>query len=247
MKINDIKNTILIAHRGFRAKYPENTMASFEGALDIGAEMIELDVALSKDRALVIIHDDTLERTTNGNGKVSDYTLKELQELDAGNWFNSQFAGEKIPPLEEVLNLVKNRALLNIEIKESFFEDHNPVDAIEKQVVECVKKMNMIDSVLISSFEIRYFERLSKMDDIPATAFISRHPADDALVENCKKLKLFSWHPWHEILDKDQVTLMHEAEMKVIPFTVNTKKVFQNLELMGVDGVFTDDIPLISK
>ncbi len=230
----------------FRAEFPENTMASFKGALDIGAEMIELDVALSKDRALVIIHDDTLERTTNGKGNVCDYTLKELRNLDAGSWFDGKFAGEKIPTLEEVLDLVKNRALLNIEIKEIFYEDHDPVDSIEKQVIELVRKKEMVDSVLLSSFEINYFERLCKMENIPATAFISRKPADGSVVENCKKLKLYSWHPWHEILSREQVTMMHDAGVKVFSFTVNTKEVFQNLKSMGVDGVFTDDIPLIS-
>ncbi|MBU3916982.1 hypothetical protein KKA14_15730 [bacterium] len=246
MNINEINKTILIAHRGYRAKFPENTMASFKGALEIGAEMIELDVALSKDRALVILHDDTLERTTNGKGNVSDYTLKELRNLDAGSWFDSRFTDEKIPTLEEVLDLVKNRSLLNIEIKECFYEDHNPADSIEKQVVELVRKKEMVDSVLISSFEINYFERLCKMENIPATAFLSRKPADSDMVETCKSLNLYSWNPWHEILSEEQVKMMHDAGLRVFSFTVNTKEVLKNLKSMGVDGVFTDDIPLIS-
>lgn len=120
MKLGEIAFPLPIAHRGFRAKYPENTQAAFRGALQIQAGMVELDVAMSRDRALVVIHDDTLERTTNGFGRVKDHTLAELKQLDAGSWFSPHFSEERIPTLRQVLELCRDKTLVNIEIKESF-------------------------------------------------------------------------------------------------------------------------------
>ena len=98
----------IIAHRGYSGQFPENTLAAFAGALDIGADYIELDVQLSKDGQVVILHDDSLKRTTGVDGKVSDFTYEELAGLDAGAWFDASFAGEKIPTLEEALTLIRD-------------------------------------------------------------------------------------------------------------------------------------------
>src|SRR3972149_9393656 len=107
---------MVIAHRGFSGQAPENTLASFKKARELGSDMIELDVRFSKDGHMVVMHDDTLDRTTNGRGKVADYTLKELKQLDAGSWFAPQFSDERIPNLNEVLELAKGKILVNIEI-----------------------------------------------------------------------------------------------------------------------------------
>ena len=103
---------LVIAHRGFSGVAPENTLAAFRKAIDVGADMFELDVLLSQDEHVVVIHDDTLERTTNGTGKVIDHTLAELQALDAGSWFSPEFAGEPIPTLEDALRLAKGEILV---------------------------------------------------------------------------------------------------------------------------------------
>ena len=105
-RLSTLKRPVLIAHRGYNTRYPENTLAAFEAALKSGAEMIELDITLSRDRNMVVIHDDTLDRTSNGEGAVSDCSLRELKELDAGSWFDIKFAGEKIPTLLQVLEHV---------------------------------------------------------------------------------------------------------------------------------------------
>ena len=115
----------IMAHRGYRARYPENTLVAFQAALDAGVQMIELDVALSRDRKLVVIHDATLERTTNGEGAVSDHTLAQLKQLDAGGWFHPRFAGEHLPELSEVLDLADGQVLINIEIKPHAYESHH--------------------------------------------------------------------------------------------------------------------------
>lgn len=123
---------MVIAHRGFSGQAPENTLASFQKAVELGSDMIELDVRFSKDGQVVVIHDDTIDRTTNGRGKVADYTLKELKQFDAGSWFAPQFSGERIPTLKEVLELVKGKVLVNIEIKDESPGQYKITDLAER-------------------------------------------------------------------------------------------------------------------
>ena len=160
IKKNELKKRPwVVAHRGYRAKYPENTIAAFEAAIAAEADMIELDICLTSDRIPVVIHDKTLDRTTNSKGLVSAHTLAELKELDAGSWFGAEFKGEAIPTLEELMMKIKGRITVNIEIKPESFEAPAPPDAIEVQVCEIVEKLEMADSVLISSFEHFFFAR----------------------------------------------------------------------------------------
>ncbi|UCH21472.1 MAG: glycerophosphodiester phosphodiesterase, partial [Deltaproteobacteria bacterium] len=207
-KFLDIKNfkpPWIIAHRGYRARYPENTIIAFQAALDAGVPMIELDVTLSKDRKPVVIHDATLERTTNGQGPVSGNTLKQLKQLDAGGWFHPDFAGERIPELTEVLNLINDRAFVNIEIKPHSHEAHNPADAVEHQVIELIQQRKIEDFVLISSFDLNILQRLTNINHTCALGFISRQPADKNTIDNCHRVKAVSWHPNHQILTIEQV------------------------------------------
>ena len=160
IRMEQIKRPWIVAHRGYRGLYPENTLAAFEGAITAGADMIELDVCLTRDRVPVVIHDKTLYRTTDGKGLVSEHSLSELKELDAGSWFSAEFKGEAIPTLEELLQLVRGKILVNIEIKQDSFESPAPPDAIEVQICELVERLGMVDSVLISSFEHFIFPRI---------------------------------------------------------------------------------------
>ena len=210
-KINNFNPPWVTAHRGYRKKYPENTLAAFQAAMAAGAPMIELDVMFSRDRKPVVIHDATLERTTNGHGAVNDHTLEELKQLDAGSWFDAKFADQRLTELSEVLDLVNGRTYLNIEIKGQAYEPGHPADAIEKQVVELVKQKNMQDCVLISSFEIDILVQIAFMEDPPAIALISKTRASKRLVEICSHLKVFSWHPDHLIVTPRQVDMMHAA------------------------------------
>jgi glycerophosphoryl diester phosphodiesterase len=236
----------VIAHRGYRSRYPENTLAAFRAALAAGVDMIELDVMLSKDRTPVVIHDESLDRTTNGRGLVSDCTLSELQALDAGSWFDARFKGERLPALQEVLNLIKGKAFLNIEIKRSAYEPHHPPDAIEKQIVELVKRETMVESVLISSFEWRLLEHLVRMKEAPAIAVLSGDPDEENPLEACRKLGAFSWHPSSFGLKEEDVRRMHEANIPVFPYNVNTTEDIERMLEMGVDGLIVDD-PLLVK
>jgi len=240
-KIKKFKPPLVIAHRGYRKQYPENTLSAFEAAVETRAAMIELDVMLSSDRKPVVIHDATLGRTTNGHGAVNNYTLEELKQLDAGSWFDAKFADQRLPELSEVLDLVNGRARVNIEIKASAYEHHHPPDAIEKQVVELAKQKNMQASVLLSSFEIDVLAQIASMQNPPAIALISKTPASNRTVEICTHLKVFSWHPDHLIVTPLQVEMMHAAGLKVFPYNVDTFEDYEKMIDMQVDGVISDD------
>jgi len=231
----------IIAHRGFKKKYPENTLVAFQAAMDAGVPMIELDVALSRDRRLVVIHDATLDRTTNGHGPVHDHTLEELKQLDAGSWFHSDFAEQRLPELAEVLELINGRVITNIEIKSHAYEPHHPPDAIEKQVVELVKKETLQDSILISSFDSNVLAQISLMEAPPQIALISKNPLERNAVEICRGLNTFSWHPHHQIITPKQVIKLHAAGIRVFPYNVDTFDDYAKMRAMKVDGVITDD------
>jgi glycerophosphoryl diester phosphodiesterase len=231
----------IIAHRGFKKKYPENTLAAFQAAMDAGVPMIELDVTLSRDRKLIVIHDATLERTTNGHGPIHDYTLEELKQLDAGSWFHPDFAGQRLPELAEVLELVDGRVITNIEIKPHAYEPHHPPDAIENLVVDLAKKKNLQDSILISSFDSNVLEQISLMEAPPQIALISKSPLERSTVEICKHLNTYSWHPNQQIVTPRQVRKCHAAGIRVFPYKVDTPEDCARMIGLKVDGFITDD------
>jgi len=233
-----------IAHRGYRARYPENTLIAFQAALDAGVQMIELDVVLSRDRKLVVIHDATLERTTNGAGAVSDHTLEQLKQLDAGGWFHPRFAGERLPELSEVLDLADGQVLFNVEIKPHAYEPHHPPDAVERQIIELIYRRRIADRVLISSFDLSLLQQIATLDLALALGIISKNPADKQTLEKCKHLNIVSWHPNHQILTPEQVKTMHAHDIRVFPYNADTGEEIARVLEMEVDGVISSD-PLL--
>jgi len=238
---NNFKAPWIIGHRGYPAKYPENTLVAFQAAIAAGATMLELDVMLSRDRKLVVIHDATLERTTNGQGKVPDFALAELKRLDAGSWFDAAFADQQLPELREVLDLANGRAYVNIEIKSNAYESHHPPDAVETQVVAVLRQKNLLDVCMISSFDVNVLEQIASMKDAPAIAFISNKPAGKNTVKMCTRLQVFSWHPDCRIVTPKQVAMMHANGIRVFPYNVDTLEDYIKMRDMKVDGVITND------
>lgn len=160
---------IIVAHRGWSGRAPENTMAAFELALtEPRIHFIELDVHLSKDGVPVVIHDHTLERTTNGIGRVLDYTYAELSKLDAGAWFDESFRGERLPRLEDVMRLAKGRCKLAVELKTTSGE----YPGIESRVIDLVRTYDLTDQVVLSSFEHESMRLAREIDPTIATGLI---------------------------------------------------------------------------
>lgn len=155
--------TEIVAHRGSRINRPENTLAAFEEAIRVGADGIELDVHLSKDGEIVVIHDETVDRTTNGTGQVKDMTLAELKQLDAGIWFDPEYAGQTIPTLREVFELLTERqykGCLNIELKTSVYS----YKGIEQKIGALLAEADWPFDVMYSSFSLRSLLKMHRVD-----------------------------------------------------------------------------------
>jgi len=160
---------ICMAHRGWSGKAPENTLAAVRLALaEPAIQAIEIDVQLSRDGVPVLIHDFTLGRTTNGEGLVKNHTLQELRELDAGSWLDDRFAGERIPTLDEVLQMVKGRCTLNIELKAT--SDMYP--GIAEKVWELLEQHDMKQEVYITSFDHDLIRHVRELDATVLTGLI---------------------------------------------------------------------------
>jgi len=243
LKLNTLPGRpLLIGHRGYPARFPENTLAAFFGAMDAGCDMIELDVTLTADRKVVVIHDDTLDRTTSGEGPVRERTLAEIRSLDAGSWFAPRFNTERVPLLAEVIAATAGRCMLNIEIKESAFEEDFPDDSVERQVVEQVAAGAARDRVIISSFDRRILERIAALPHPPALAFITDTGADPENTGVLCAIRAFSWHPRRTVLTADQVDRVHALGMRVYPWTINTRPEAEALLGMGVDGLICNEM-----
>lgn len=239
---------IVIAHRGASAYYPENTMAAFKAAVEMGAEMIELDITLSKDGVPVVIHDATLERTTNGTGAVADYSVNELQQLDAGSWFSEKHAGEHIPTLEEVLAFAKNNIALNIEIKHESVTD-SVHGGIEEEALNLVKKYEMEPYVLFSSFNYRAIAHLRELDVDIATALLyekqqSGERTPSALVS---EYQAQAFNCSYRQFNKKWAEDTSEYQIPVFIYTVNKKRKMKKMVKRGVSGIFSDKPDLLKQ
>lgn len=232
---------LIIAHRGASAAAPENTMASFKKAHQLGALMIELDVTLSKDGVPVVIHDEKLNRTTNGKGKVADFTLAELKKLDAGSWFHSEFAGESIPALEEVLRFAKGKAALNIEIKPEAV-GLGEKNEVEIKCFELVLNYGMQNHVLFSSFSYQAIENLRMLDaDIPTALLYDRKQAAGKLPsEQVSEYQANAFNCNAKFLSAKWMNDLLMHNIPVFVYTVNNEKELQKFIEMGVSGIFTD-------
>jgi len=218
-----LTKVLVIAHRGASGYEPENTLRSVEKALELGADMVEVDVHVSRDGYIVVIHDARLERTTNGKGYVKDLTLEELKKLDAG-------LGEQIPTLEEVIQLVKGKARLVVEIK---------VPGTEKRVLQEIKENRLEDEALITSFYhpvIRWVKELNP--NVQAGVIIASRPVKPAqLAIDAKANALF---PKYTFVDQQMVLVAHKNNLVVYPWTVDTLSEINPLIKMGVDGIVTN-------
>lgn len=219
-----------IAHRGASGGFPENTLRAFTAAIAAGAQMCELDVQLTIDGAVVVIHDETVERTTDGCGAVRSMTLAELKRLDAGIRFGREFAGERIPTLEEVMAVADGRCGLNIEIKSA---------GVERKVCELIVERRALATAMISSFDwdalavVRHFEPRVRVG-----LLASQWPA--RLVGAAFELKAESINPRSDIVTEDLCIAAHERNLSVYTWTVDEPGEMRRLIAFGVDGIMTN-------
>jgi glycerophosphoryl diester phosphodiesterase len=207
-----------IGHRGAKGHVAENTLASFQKAIDLGVDMIELDIQLSLDKVPMVIHDTTIDRTTSSVGLVTDYSAKELQKLG-------------IPTLKDVFNLVQNQCGINVEIK-AFSATQAILDLLDKNIFDKTK-------ILISSFdwnalqEVRFHEEKIRIGVLTETDL-------DLALAFAKFIKAYSIHPFYHLLTAENVLKIKEKHFKVFPWTINEPTAITFVTSLNVDGIITD-------
>ena len=219
---------LIIGHRGASGTAPENTLASFERAIRMGVEMIELDVHRCASGELVVIHDEKINRTTSGKGFVSDKTLHELQQADAGE-------GERIPTLHEVLRLVNRRAKINIELKGS------GVAAPTAGLLHYYKENRgwQTEDFYISSFDHQQLLQFRELDRLSKIGILyERHP--HGFMALAKALKATSVNIPMRVVSPELVTEIHSHGLEVWVYTVNNPRLLKRLQEMNVEALFTN-------
>ncbi len=214
---------IIIGHRGAAALEPENTLLSIKRAIDIGVDAIEIDVHLSKDKELVVIHDATVDRTTNGTGPVSGYSVQEIKRLDAGK-------GEAIPTLQEVIDLIDKRVMLIIELKE---------EGTEGSVVDLIVRNNLFDKSCVISFWHRLVKTVKAMDSrIKTGVLLVGSPVDACVATRASADTLVMKYTF---VDRELVEMAHEKGLKVFIWNIDDRELLRPYVDMGVDAIGTND------
>ena len=219
-----------IAHRGASAVAPENTMAAFEKAFELGADGVECDVQLSKDGVPVLLHDYTLERTTNSAGFVIDKKCAKLEKIDAGSWFSKKFKGERIPTLEALLRYSRDKLLVNIELKKA----PKPAHMVEA-VVLLLQKLNIAHQCLVTSFDVNAIILMNELFPACRTGLLA------------KQLTPEIWHgPWSyvalrsDIVDIDVLNRALEHKKRAVIWTVDVEQEMMHLLSLGAGRLVTN-------
>lgn len=230
------------AHRGFSGNYPENTMLAFEKALEAGADGIELDVQLTKDGEIVIIHDETIDRTTDGIGEVASYTYDELKKFDASFIFRGQMGFNKIPTLREYFDFVKDTNLItNIELKTGI----NEYIGIEQKVWDLIQEYNLADRVIISSFNHYSILRMKETAPELKYGLLSEVWIVDA-GKYTHNLGVKCYHPHFANLTKEIVKEIKSYGIEINTFTVNREEDIKDLISKGID-IIIGNYPDLTK
>ncbi|MDE2952263.1 MAG: glycerophosphodiester phosphodiesterase family protein [Chloroflexota bacterium] len=229
--------TLVLAHRGAMASAPMNTLAAFELALEQGADGIELDVQRSGDGHAVIMHDFSVDATTDGSGPVAEKSLSELQDLDAGGWFSSDFTGEGIPSLDQVFASLGDRTLFNVEIKSGSDGSGN----VEEQVAACVRRFSLQNRVVISSFDPTVLLNFRLLMPKVMIGFLYDPKLPSKYYIPLRKLSHEARHPRHDMVDEAYMRWARENDYYVNTWTVNELERAVELRRLGVNAIISDD------
>jgi glycerophosphoryl diester phosphodiesterase len=237
---------LVIAHRGSSAYAPENTLAAFRLAVEQGADAIELDVDLTRDGHAIVMHDATIDRTTDGHGRVADLTLEEIRRVDAGAWKDPAFKGERVPLLEEVFEAVGQRLLINIEIKDMSLRGNG----VEAKVAALIRQHDLLDRVIISSFNPFALRRVKRVNAQLACGLI--YAPDLPIYLRKAWLSPFipglnARHPHYSQVDRALVDKFHAQGLVVSVWTVNQAGIARAMIKAGVDSMIGDDPALLRE
>lgn len=226
----------VFAHRGFSGIAPENTLSAFEKAMEAKADGVELDVHLSRDGQVIVMHDEKVDRTTDGTGWIKDLSLAELKQLDSGSWFHPSYKNESVPTLTEVLErLADFSVVINIELKNTI----NWYPGLEKKVIDEVKRFQVQNRVILSSF--RHDSLLAVKQACPEiqTGALYACGMVDPWVY-AKYLGVDAVHPHYLAVTAEMIDGCHRHGIKVHPYTVNEEKEMKRLIRAGADAVITN-------
>lgn len=229
--------TKVMAHRGASTEAPENTMAAFQKAIDDMADYIELDVQLTNNGEVIVMHDSNAYRTTGVDANIVNMTYKEVKTLDAGSWFSDEYVGENVPSLKEVLELTQGKIKLNIELK--------PADngtALAKNTVRIIEKYNMVNDCVITSFSESALKAVKTYNQEIKVGYILSAAYGDFY--DMKNVDFFSVNA--AFLSKRTIDAIHNSGKRVYAWTVNNKESIKNLTNKGVDGIITDN-PVLAR
>jgi len=228
---------LIYAHRGASALAPENTLAAFLLALQAGADGIELDVMLSQDKELLVIHDSTVDRTTDGSGKVAEMPLAALRELDAGTRFGEEFRGEKLPTLAEVFETVGGKMRINVELKNYA----QPLDDLTSRVIALTERFHLADSVLLSSFNpINLSKARRQNPKIRRGLLVS--PGDRLMLGAGGRLFPYhALHPYYEDVTPEMAADLRARGKQLNTWTVDDPQALLRLHSIGVDGIISNN------
>jgi glycerophosphoryl diester phosphodiesterase len=236
--LKNIKIPRIIGHRGAKGHAPENTLASFCKAKELGTTWIEFDVKETEDGVLIIMHDDDLDRTTNGKGSVAKTKWSVAKELDAGSWFHSSFLNEKIPTLKETFLLLKTLNIgANIEIKPCPGREERTAIAVANEIVN--KWPKELPTPLVSSFSMESLIAAKKVQpNLIIGALFETLPHDWKKIIEVVQAKTI--HIDHEIVHRELIKEINKEGYQVLTYTVNDRKRAYDLFNMGVSAIFTD-------
>lgn len=232
-----MKRSLNIAHRGFSGSYPENTMLAFRKAVEVGSDGIETDLHITKDGVIVICHDETIDRTTNGNGFIKDYNYEELRSFDAGIKFSKEFEGERIPSLDEFLDYVKDKNLLiNLELKNNIIDYYE----LEKRVIDKVYEYDLKKKVILSSFNHYSMVKAKKYDRGIKTGLLCA----EVLYKPYKYVNMTgadALHPYYKsVMNKKIVKKIHDRKIMINAYTVNEEEDMKRMIELNIDGIITN-------
>ncbi len=231
-----MKRPLVLAHRGYSGRYPENTMLAFRKAVELGCDGIETDVQLTKDGVPVLLHDETLDRTTTGSGYVKDLLLGELQDLDAGSWLGAEFAGQRVPTLEELLAFASEAGIMvNLELKNSIIH----YERLEELTYSLIARYGLGDKAIVSSFDHYSLRACKALDPVIKTGALYW----DCLYEPyayVRSLGADALHPEYHSLTAEIVERSHALGLAVNAYTVDDPADIATVKALGVDGIITD-------